>query len=73
MNGISDESQPQACSVTKNAVVRFVHMYGMAAPTKAQRIHDIVKWFESGRVQFAIAARYPLARPIHESTVAFDD
>lgn len=46
--------------VTRNAVIRLVHMYGMPEDAKRQAADDIAAWARTGRAQFAIAARFPL-------------
>lgn len=46
--------------MTRNAVIRLVHMYGMAEEAKRAAAADIEAWARSGRARFAIAARFPL-------------
>lgn len=46
--------------VTRNLVIRMVHMYGLPQAAKDQAIRDIAAWIGTGRAQFAIAARFPL-------------
>jgi len=56
----------------KNALFRFVHVYGMPAETKRQAIADIAAWAATGRARFAIARRFPLAEIVqaHEAVEA---
>ena len=46
--------------VTRNAVLRLVHMYGMPEAAKRQAADDIDAWVRTGRARFAIASRLPL-------------
>ena len=48
--------------VSRNLVLRLVHMYGLPQAAKDHAIRDIAAWIAAGRAQFAIAERYPLER-----------
>jgi NADPH2:quinone reductase len=60
--GAREPALPVYPMMMRNTRVDMVLVYTMSDDHKARAIADIAAWLESGRAQFAIAARYPLER-----------
>ena len=60
--GAREPALPVYPMMVRNARVDMVLVYTMSDDHKARAIADIAAWLETGRAQFAIAARYPLER-----------
>jgi NADPH2:quinone reductase len=60
--GAREPALPVYPMMMRNTRVDMVLVYTMSDDHKARAIADIAAWLETGRAQFAIAARYPLER-----------
>ena len=60
--GVREPALPVYPMMVRNTKIDMVLVYTMSAEHMRRAIEDITAWLETGRAQFAVAARYPLER-----------